>query len=131
MFKQVSLIGLAYLGSVKAGMEIGTCANPTEQATFDKVRYTGRWYELTRDWSMPYVVGLSCLTGDYKVRTDGDVAVTFRGYYYPFEDIDIAGAGRERYGTTASAAITMGDLNQLNGEKKFKILATDYDNYAI
>jgi hypothetical protein len=79
---------------------------------------------------------MSCGTGDFEVRSDGDVEITKRGYYYPFNFADIAGAGRGRFpanGTAQAATVMTTDNIQekLAGGQNYKILGTDYDNYHV
>lgn len=81
------------LDQVKAGWEIGSCPSVTPMSSLDLSQYAGLWYEYMRDNS--FVTGWfsACTTATYTARSDGDITVFNRAYYYPFSFVDFGVKG--------------------------------------
>ena len=51
------------------------CDRPTLQADYNIEKFLGTWYELKRNYDLPFEGG-DCVTAQYAKRTDGGIDVT-------------------------------------------------------
>ena len=68
---------------MNAGFDAGPCASPSLKQNLDAKRYTGRWYEIWKDATIPFEIGCSCTTATYSLMSNGNVGVQNRCYYWP------------------------------------------------
>ena len=85
----IAILGLSIsaLNEVQGGVSFGKCPAISTIHDLDISKYQGRWYEIQRDKSMIFELGLDCVTATYGLKDDGLVSVYNRGYYYPFSSL--------------------------------------------
>ena len=78
-----SALALAALGAADAKINIlGTCP-PVQLATnFDKTKYAGNWYEISRDSEFFYEMGQECTTQQFVAQENGSLNLYFRAWMW-------------------------------------------------
>ena len=125
---------MSFAQIVEAGYGFGSCPSFTNQKNVDINRYTGLWYEYQRDWTTTFEVFSSCVTATYTSRSDGLITVRNKAAYVPFAFLSTAGVeGRAKcYPADGQCYVTFNaDADMNTGSPEYKIIDTDYDNYAI
>ena len=69
-----------------------SCTSVTTMSNFDQDKYVGDWYEIKRDWTIPFEFGASCVRAKYRARSDGDFDVYNEVYYWPFSFTNFFGS---------------------------------------
>ena len=80
MFK--TLTALVLIDQVAATYSEGGCPKINTVKPFDAKRYVGEWYEIARDSGPSFEWGAECTTAHYTLRSDGDIDVTNRAWYW-------------------------------------------------
>ena len=113
-------------GWVVLAILFGPCPNTEYMDKFEVDRYKGTWYELMRDENIAFESG-TCVTAKY--GTDGDYVSVDNTQYFPADD-----KFDKINGFAAASAWLMGRINVFFFAlfpADYRVLATDYDNYAI
>ena len=103
------------------------CDRPTLQPNYNIDQFLGTWYELKRNYDLPFEGG-DCVTAQYAKRTDGGIDVTNSQYYIDQARLDSI------KGYAYTSKFTSG-LNNVFFNADFggdyRVLSTDYTNYAV
>ena len=91
----MSLFLTTLISQTKAGFDAGSCASPLTKQNVSIDSYSGTWYEIWKDVTIPFEFGASCTTATYTKLTNTTIKVHNRCYYWPlsFLAITIDGAG--------------------------------------
>ena len=73
--KFLNVFLICYITTVKAGFDAGSCASPLTKQNISIDLYTGKWYEIWRDFSIPFELGSSCVTATYTKLTNTTIRV--------------------------------------------------------
>ena len=123
------------LGTASASFFFGSCPTFNTQSSMDFSQYTGRWYEYTRDWSIPFQWFLSCTTATYgSTYNDGSggISVINRGTYWPINFLPINIEGRAQCdNSNANCAVSFSNPPNTSGTPNYNVISTDYTSYAI
>jgi len=145
MMKQMTIaltmLSLLSNNNVKAITKFGeqcpwTYEYSVEQS-FDKSRYTGRWYEIQRDYDTSFEWMSDCVTATYKAKSDGTLGIINRGWYWYFflSYYQIEGKAKcdenEGYCTVGFNPLNPDDVDVDGKEPNYNILMTDYDTYSV
>ena len=104
------------------------------QATFDKERYLGNWFEVVADWQIPFELFSDCVLVNYTEREDGSVNVLNRAYslFYKNGLNEIKGNAVQTDAGDASLRVSFfGGPAKSTDRSNYTIMDTDYDNYSI
>ena len=115
------------LGSAMARVSFGSCPNPVLQANFDMWEFFGVWYEVKRD-SFKLVEDGDCVYANFTSNLDGSVNIRnsklpASGYRYETDE-----SATPKIDSAAHYDVKESDFNP-NAE--FRIVSTDYENYAV
>ena len=103
------------------------CDNPKLVANYDIDKFLGTWYELRRNFDLPFEGG-DCVTAQYAKRTDGGIDVINSQYYIDQKKFDSI------KGYAYTSKFTSG-LNNVFFNADFggdyRVLDTDYTNFAV
>ena len=107
----------------------------TLQSSFDKSRFFGKWFEAARDYWTLYEIGGECNTATYTERSDSSTlfGVTNAMVYWfmPLIPIAVSATASIDPDTSGQLYISFSDYPGSREGADFKVLDTDYDNYAI
>ena len=73
--KFINTFLICYITTVKAGFDAGSCASPLTKQNISIDSYTGIWYEIWRDITIPFELGASCTTATYSKLTNTTIRV--------------------------------------------------------
>ena len=129
-----SLTSIALLGAVSAKWHLGKCHDVEYIEKFDKVAYTGKWYEIYRDQYNMWTTSADCVTKEFSLNEKGNVDLYFRGYYNwhgwgKYSGID--GEISECEGGSSDSYTCLASMGHSYHKSPFNVLATDYKNYDI
>ena len=130
------LAPLALLASeVDARFKFMMCPNNVDYMKLDQAKWEGNWYEIQRDMMFPMEIGAECVTQNFKQRADGNMEFFYRGYYW-YYFFQYTGVGGQLQDCDSGSPVTQtckATMNLVKSGKRsnWKLLSTDYDNYAI
>ena len=134
----MKLVASLLIGLSSASIFFGSCPTTTNQASMDFTQYTGKWYEYTRDWTIPFEFFQSCVTANYASTFNdgsGGISVINRAYFWPFSFLAGNGLeGRAKCDNTAAGCDVSFSptLATPSGDSiNYNVLATDYTNYSV
>ena len=94
---------------------------------------TGRWYEYTKDWTMPFQMGMRCTTVSYADEGSGVMSVTNKGYFWPLGSAMPITINGQAKCSDANAACSLSYDTPFNTDidPNYNVLATDYTGWAV
>ena len=121
------------LGLASAGLHAGECPKTVNTVSpFDAAAYMGTWYEAKAD----FFFSGPCTTATYALKSNGDVEVKNRGWFWWFFLSYFTLSGQA--GCPASDAgkcwvnfDPSGSLAPTKGIANYNVLATDYTSYTF
>ena len=72
---------LAALGA-DARMSFGKCPSSSVAGNFDKSKFAGNWYEISRDADFFFEMGHECTTQQFTAQDDGSMNLYFRAWMW-------------------------------------------------
>ena len=121
----------ATVADVQAGYGWGPCLEtvPTK-ANFDKSRFMGYWYEVTRDWTFTIEANADCGVEIY--RDEGEhIGVEFRQvYWFWWFQTSVITQQLKCWENGKCYANLFSDGNN-DQPPNYMLVDTDYDNYAV
>ena len=130
----VAAMAASMVDPTSAGWAWGSCPTVSNIATLDIAQYAGVWYEYTRDASIPFEFGSSCVTATYgSTYNDGtSISVINRAYYWPLFFVPYQAEGKAKcYANEGRCAVSFS--NPPKHEEivpNYNVLHTDYTNYS-
>ncbi|XP_015788931.1 apolipoprotein D-like [Tetranychus urticae] len=129
----ISLIVLSSTLSVYAYPQLGSslspgrCPQTTEiEGGFNLTQYLGKWYEIKRT-GLVFEFGQRCVKAEYKLDSDGNVAVNNSGVN--LVNFEVYSVGTAKPGTQSNVfAVTFFPLSP---SSQYWIVDTDYETYSL
>lgn len=131
----LAALAASLIDSAEAGISLGECpANVNRIDTLDIEQYGGVWYEYTRDSSIPFEFGSSCVTATYGAtfKNATHISVQNRAYYWPLFFVPYMAEGAAKcYVDEGRCAVSFSNPVKTEIPPNYNVLHTDYTNYSI
>ena len=126
MYSKIALATTMLVGESAASWWLfgEDCPFVRDVKDFDIKKFGGPWHEVFRDMDADWWFGRTCVSRNYHVDGDGQMTIDFKYAYYG-DNVEIIDEG---YSWTYGLLDT-GDW--ILGQVENRIVATDYDNYAL
>ncbi|XP_015788922.1 apolipoprotein D isoform X1 [Tetranychus urticae] len=115
------------LSAVGSSFWVGRCPQTTEiKGGFNLTQYLGKWYEIKRT-GLVFEFGQRCVKAEYKLDSDGNVAVNNSGVN--LVNFEIYSLGTAKPGTQSNVfAVTFFPLSPA---AQYWVVDTDYETYSL
>ena len=119
------------LAAVSAKLSLGSCPDTEYMQNIDKTRYVGHWFEQVHDMLNPYSISSDCVSKEFQLDENEDIALHFRAYYYLM--LNYVGVDGVMYqcDEDLDEGTCMATMAGKPHRVPFKIFDTDYETYDI
>ena len=129
--KLINIILICCAASANAGFDAGFCASPSTKQNVSIDAYSGRWYEIWRDATIPFELGASCTTATYTKLTNTTIKVENRCYYWPLSFLAFNIEGAAKCNANAQCYVSFTSPPFFDRDPNYLVLDTDYTSYSI